>query len=285
MTIKSVGIVGVGIMGGSIALHLLKRGYITTVYDIQQERVESLIIHGAHSAKSPKEVAANSELILVIVVDDDQVKEVCLGSEGILEGASPNTVIAICSTVQPCTCREVSEKAQVRGIHVLDTPMARGAQAAAEGELLLMVGGELEILNRCRSVFQTFSSDIYYLGKLGSGQIGKIVNNLILWTCVTVVREGLLLAKSKGMDLPLLREALLSSSADNWVLREWHRVSNQTKWDVQKDLHGVLVLAEENQMSVPISALVKETIKGFNPEDARKLLMTSLLSKLGFEKK
>jgi 3-hydroxyisobutyrate dehydrogenase-like beta-hydroxyacid dehydrogenase len=272
MTINSVGIVGAGVMGSAIAGHLLKGGYSLCIYDVLPERQEASVNQGARPARSPKEVATNSELTLVVVVDDAQVKRGCLGSEGVLEGARPGNVVAICSSVQPRTCREISEKAQVQGIHVLDTPMARGAQAAIEGKLLLMVGGDPEILDRCRPVFNTFASDIYHLGELGSGQVGKMVNNLVLWTCLVANREGLILAKRQGVDINRLREVLLCSSADNWALREWHRVSHQSKWDVQKDLHGVLTLAEESQTPVPISALIKEVIKGFGPEDAQKLL-------------
>jgi 3-hydroxyisobutyrate dehydrogenase-like beta-hydroxyacid dehydrogenase len=272
MTINSVGIVGAGVMGSAIAGHLLKGGYRVCIYDVLPERTEALANRGARPARSPKEVAKNSELVLVVVLDDAQVKEVCLGSEGVMEGAQPSAVVAICSTVQPRTCREISEKVQVRGIHVLDTPMARGAQAAVEGKLLLMVGGDTKVLDRCRPVFITFASDIYHLGELGSGQVGKMVNNLILWTCLAANREGLILAKNQGVDISRLREVLLHSSADNWALREWHRVSHQSKWDVQKDLHGVLTLAEESQTPVPISALIKEVIKVFGPEDAQNLL-------------
>ncbi len=285
MGISSVGVVGVGTMGSPIARHLLKRRYRVTVYDVQQKLVAALVNQGASPAQSPREVAANSELTLVVVVDDFQVKEVCLGSEGMLEGAPPNTGVAICNTVQAQTCREVGEKAQVRGIHVLDTPMIRGVQAAVEGNLLLMIGGDLETLERCRPVFNTFASDIHYLGNLGCGQIGKMVNNLILWACMTASREGIILAKSQGVDPYRLRGALLNGSADNFALREWDRATKQPKWWHQKDLHGVLLLAEEAQTPMPISALVKEVIKGFGPEEAQKLFMaTNSVSNRDFKK-
>ena len=269
MAVKSAGVVGAGIMGGPIAGHMLQNGYAVTVYDIKRELVEDLGKRGARPARSPKEVAAQSELTLVIVVDDDQVKEVCLGPEGVLDGARPGAIVAICSTVHPSTCREVGERARARGVHVLDSPMVRGVWAAVEGKLLLMVGGDAGVLDRCRPVFHAFASDVCHLGDLGSGQVGKIVNNLILWACLMATREGLSLARSYGMDLSILRDALLRSSADNFALREWYRVSQQPKWWDQKDLKGVLELAEESQTPVPISAMVKELIKGFGPEDAR----------------
>ena len=272
MAIKSAGMVGVGTMGGAIAGHLLKGGYRVTVYDVQRELVERLAQKGAQPARSPKEVAAGSELTFVVVVDDQQVQEVCLGPEGILDGTKPDAVVAICSTVQPSTCREIGAKARARGVHVLDTPMIRGVAAAQEGKLLLMVGGDAAVLERCRPVFGTFAPDLCHLGDLGSGQVGKIVNNLILWTCVVASREGLTLARSQGLDLRRLRDALLQSSADNFVLREWDRVAGQPKWWDQKDLKGVLEMAEEHRTPVPVSAMVKELMKSFGLEEARKLL-------------
>ena len=272
MAIQSVGMVGVGTMGGAIAGHLLKGGYRVTVYDVQRELVENLGQKGAQPARSPKEVAASSELTCVVVVDDQQVKEVCLGPEGILDGAKPDAVVAICSTVQPSTCREIGAKARARGVHVLDTPMIRGVAAAQEGKLLLMVGGDPAVLERCRTVFRTFAPDLCHLGDLGSGQVGKIVNNLILWTCVVASREGLTLARSQGLDPRRLRDALLQSSADNFVLREWDRVAGQSKWWDQKDLKGVLEMAEEHHTPVPVSAMVKELMKSFGVDEARKIL-------------
>ena len=274
MTIRSVGVVGIGTMGSPIAGHLLTGGYRVTIYDIRRALVEELSQRGAQPARSAKEVAADSDLTLVIVVDDAQVKEVCLGPGGVLEGAQSGAIVAICSTVQPTTCREVAATADARGVHVLDTPMLRGVAAAVEGKLLLMVGGDAEVLNRCRPVFRTFANDVCHLGDLGSGQVGKIVNNLILWACLLASKEGLLLARSQGLDLRILRDALLLSSADNFALHEWDRVSGQPKWWDQKDLKGVLELAEESRTPVPISAMVKELIKGFGPEEARKLFQS-----------
>ena len=274
MSVKSAGVIGVGTMGGPIAGHLLQKGYAVTVYDVKRELAEDLGKKGARPARAPKEVAANSELTLVIVVDDAQVKEVCLGEEGALEGAQSGSIVAICSTVHPSTCREVGEEARARGIHVLDSPMVRGVWAALEGKLLLMVGGDARVLDRCRPALSAFASDVCHLGELGSGQVGKIVNNLILWACLMATKEGLNLARSQGMDLGVLREALLRSSADNFALREWHRVSQQPKWWDQKDLKGVLELAEASQTPVPISAMIKELIKGFGPKEARNLFPT-----------
>ncbi|MBI3078990.1 MAG: NAD(P)-dependent oxidoreductase [Deltaproteobacteria bacterium] len=272
MPVSSTGVIGVGTMGGALAGHLLEKGHAVTVYDIKRALVEPLGKRGARLAQSPMEVAANSDLTLIVVVDDAQVKEVCLGHQGVLEGARPGSVVAICSTVQPATCREVGQAAHARSVHVLDTPMLRGVWAAVEGKLLLMVGGDARVLEQCRPAFAAFASDVCHLGELGSGQVGKIVNNLILWACLIASREGLGLARSQGMDLGVLRDALLRSSADNFALREWGRVSQQPKWWDQKDLKGVLELAEESQAPVPIAAMVKELIKGFGPKEARDLL-------------
>lgn len=279
MAIKSVGVIGVGTMGAPLAGHLLKGGYTVTVSDPNRESVDALVCNGAKSAGSAKELAEQSELTLVIVADDAQVQEVCLGPQGILAAARPDHIIAICSTVQPATCRMVADAARAQGIHVLDTPMSRGVAGAVEGTLLLTVGGDAGILERCRPAFSTFATDICRLGDIGSGQVGKIVNNLVLWANVVVVREGLTLAASNGLDLATLREALIKSSADNFVLRHWDNVAGQPSWWDQKDLKAVLELAAERGVAAPVATVTKELINGFTAEQARKLLPIQVKNK------
>lgn len=267
----TVGVIGVGAMGNPIARHLLAKGHQVTVYDIKSELVLALESKGARTARNPAEVGEQSELNLVIVIDDAQVKEVCLGPGGIAEKAKVGSVIAIMSTVSPDTCREVAAGVRNRSIEVLDAPMVRGAVAAEEGNLLLMVGGASRVVERCRPALSAFATDICHLGDVGAGQVGKMVNNLLLWACFMASYEGLKLAKSLGVDPNVLRQALMISSGDNWALREWERNCKQVKWWHQKDFSGVLTVAEAAGVPVPLSALVKELIKPLGPKDAKAL--------------
>jgi len=265
----AVGIVGLGAMGRPIARHLLRRGHQVIAYDTRPEAVEAACALGARGAGSPREVGALSEVTLVIVADDAQVTEACLGTDGILAGARRGSAIAILSSVSPETCRAVGGRAEVTGVHVVDAPMMRGAMAAEDGNLLLMVGGDARVVERCRPVFQAFAPDICHLGDLGLGQVGKSVNNLLLWASIVAISEGIGLARALGVDLGALREALQHSSADSWVLREWDRICQIPRWWDQKDLQGVLHLAAEARSAAPLAATLKELMKPLGPARAK----------------
>jgi 3-hydroxyisobutyrate dehydrogenase-like beta-hydroxyacid dehydrogenase len=265
----AVGVVGLGAMGRPIARHLLRCGHQVIAYDTRPEVIEAACALGARGAGSPREVGALSELTLVIVADDAQVTEACLGTDGILAGARRGSAIAILSSVSPETCRTVGGRAEVKGVHVVDAPMMRGAMAAEDGNLLLMVGGDARVVERCRPVFQAFAPDICHLGDLGLGQVGKSVNNLLLWASIVAISEGIGLARALGVDLGALREALQRSSADSWVLREWDRICQIPRWWDQKDLEGVLHLAAEAHSAAPLAATLKELMKPLGPARAK----------------
>ncbi|HLC25827.1 MAG TPA: NAD(P)-dependent oxidoreductase [bacterium] len=269
----TVGVIGLGAMGNPISRHLLSKNHQVTVYDVKEELARALESKGARVARDPAEVGEKSELNLVIVIDDAQVKEVCLGPKGIVEKAKEGAVIAIMSTVSPETCREVAAGARKRSIEVIDAPMVRGALAAEEGNLLLMVGGDSRVIERCRPILGAFATDVCRLGDVGAGQVGKMVNNLLLWACFMASYEGLSLGRSLGVDPNVLRQALMISSADNWALREWERNCKQVKWWHQKDLSGVLSVSEAAGVPVPLSALVKELIKPLGPREGKALFL------------
>ena len=272
----AVGVVGLGAMGRPIARHLLQRGHQVIAYDVRPEAVEAACALGARGAGAPREVGAQSEITLVIVEDDAQVTAVCLGAEGILAGATRGSVIAILSSVSPETCHAVGGRAEAAGVHVLDAPMMRGAPAAEDGNILLMVGGDARVVERCRPVFQAFAPDICHLGALGLGQVGKSVNNLLLWASVVAISEGIGLARALGLDLAALRGALQHSSADSWVLREWDRICQIPRWWDQKDLEGVLRLAAKAQSSAPLAAALKDLMRSLGPARAKETFRPSV---------
>ena len=271
----AVGVIGLGAMGHPIARHLLAHGHQVVAYDIRPEPMEALRERGARTAGSPREVSGRSELTLVIVADDAQVTEVCLGAEGALAGATGGSVIAILSSVSPETCQTVGARAEATGVHVVDAPLMRGAMAAEDGKLLLMVGGDPQVAERCRPVFQAFAPDICHLGDLGLGQVGKSLNNLLIWASIVAIHEGAGLARALGADLGVLRDALQRSSGDSWVLREWDRICQLPRWWDQKDLEGVLHLAAKAHAAAPLAAALKELMKPRGPARAKEIFSRS----------
>src|SRR5436190_12695713 len=242
--IKRVGVIGLGKMGMPMTRHLLAKGHEVTAFDLQSDAVERAVKLGARPGQGPRAVAAASELVIVVVGFDNEVMDVVSGEDGVLAGARPNAVIAVASTVLPETIRQIGVRADKlrRGLSVLDVPLCRGEPAAEEGKLLMLAGGDGAAFERCRSAFSAFANDIFLLGGLGAGQVGKLVNNLLLWTCICGNYEGLKLAQSLGVDPETLRKALVKSSANNWALETWQQV-RPMPW-AEKDMAIVMQEAD-----------------------------------------
>ena len=236
-------------MGSAIAGHLLAAGWPLTVTDVDERSVAPLAERGARAAGTPGEVAAASDLALLVVVDDEQVREVMLGSDGVLGGSAEGSIAAICSSVRPDTCREMAEAGQARGIHVLDVALVRGERGAELGELLLLCGGPEAVIDVCRPVFETFASDVAPVGDVGAGQVAKTVNNVLLWACIRADLEALRLGRALGVEPAILRSVLALGSGANRPLAEWGQ--HRLRWP-GKDLDAALGLAREAGVDLPL---------------------------------
>jgi 3-hydroxyisobutyrate dehydrogenase-like beta-hydroxyacid dehydrogenase len=222
---ERVGIVGAGRMGLSMLKHLVKKGYTVTVCDISDKQREAARAAGAAVATSPAEVGKASDVVILGVGYDDEVNDVVFGRDGLLEAMAPGSIIAVSSTAKPDNMKSLATRLAEKGIDVIDAPICRGRFAADEGTLLALVGGKAEAVERARPVYATFASDIVHLGDIGNGQVGKALNNLMLWFNACGVLEAGRIAEKSGVDMVKLREALLTSSAASDSLKEWDRVS------------------------------------------------------------
>jgi 3-hydroxyisobutyrate dehydrogenase-like beta-hydroxyacid dehydrogenase len=258
--IGAVGIIGLGKMGMPMARLLRERGFTVTGYDVALAALKAASAAGIQPVNSPKAVAAASDLTIIAVGFDSEVETVTFGDTGALAGARDGSVIAIASTIAPATMRKLQRKSASRsGVAFLDIPLCRGEQAAERGKLLIMGGGDKTVFDACRPAFAAFADSIFHLGPLGSGQVGKMVNNLILWACISANDEGLKLGNKLGVDRDVLREALVASSASNWALAS--RIEEQPMPWAEKDMTIVLKEADGLRMSVPLCGVVKEVVK------------------------
>jgi len=264
LEICNVGVVGLGAMGGQLARHLCEAGFVVTGHDVRDEAMESAEQSGVDRAASLSDIAARSDLVIIGVGFDSEVEAVIFGDDALLAGARPGTVIAIASTAAPATMKKIVARADRPDLTFLDIPMCRGEQAAIDGKLLIMGGGDAAAFDACRPAFETFSNSIHYLGELGAGQVGKLVNNLILWACISANYEGLKLAESLDLDAAPLVTALLDSSAHNWAM-ESGVGALPMPW-AEKDMTIVLQEADEARVSLPLSGTIKEVIKGIKIE-------------------
>ena len=263
-SIKRVGLIGMGKMGLPIVRHLIAGGFSVTGCDVSDAQNNAAKSLGADIAATPAGVAAASDLVIVAVGFDSEAEEATLGPDGAVSGAESGTVIAIASTIAPATMKTMVAKAGREDLIFLDIPMCRGEQAAEDGNLLIMGGGDTDTFDACRPAFETFANAIYHLGPTGSGQVGKMVNNLILWACISANYEGLKLANALGVESEPLREALLDSSARNWAL-DTRAIENPMPW-AEKDMTIVLQEADVARISLPLCGNVKEVMKGIKIE-------------------
>jgi 3-hydroxyisobutyrate dehydrogenase len=260
---ERIGIVGVGRMGLAMLKHLVKHGYTVTACDIDEQQRAKAQAAGAAIAESPAALAKVSDFVILGVGYTDEVNAVVYGDGGLLAALAPGSIIAVSSTVSPDTVKAVAEVARANRIGVLDAPICRGRFAADSGTLLALVGGDPDVVQRGRAVYRAFCSDYAHLGEVGHGQVGKTMNNLLLWINAVGLIEAGRLAETTGIDLAKLRDALLMSSGASDALKEWDMIS--FTWAL-KDMQIVAEMTDKAGLSLPVTGAIKELVK-----DARRI--------------
>jgi 3-hydroxyisobutyrate dehydrogenase len=253
-----VGIVGVGRMGLAMVKHLIKHGYQVTACDIDDKQLAKASDIGAAIAKGPAEVARAADFVIVAVGYDEELRQVVLEVDGLLANLAPGSIIAVSSTAKPDTVKALDEQARAHGVAILDAPICRGRFAADAGTLLALVGGTPDVVERGRAVYSCFCSDYAHLGDVGHGQVGKTMNNLLLWISAVGLIEAGRLAETTGIDLVKLRDALLMSSGASDALKEWDMIS--FTWAL-KDMQVVAEMTDKAGLSLPVTGAVKELVK------------------------
>jgi 3-hydroxyisobutyrate dehydrogenase-like beta-hydroxyacid dehydrogenase len=263
--IKRIGVIGLGKMGLPMARRLAERGFTVIGYDVALAALKAAAAAGVQPVNSAKAVAATSDLVIVVVGFDQEVEAVMFGENGLLAGASDGAVVAIASTIAPRTMKKIAAGLPAKpAVTLIDIPLCRGEGAAQEGKLLIMGGGDKATVDACRPAFQAFADSNFYLGPAGAGQVGKMVNNLILWATISANEEGLKLAAALGVDREALRVALLDSSAANWSLAT--RPEEKPMPWAEKDMSIVLKEADAARLVLPLAGVVKEVIKAVKIE-------------------
>jgi 3-hydroxyisobutyrate dehydrogenase len=207
-----VGFIGLGSQGGPMARSIVESGHPLTIWARRPEALEPYADTAAAAASTPAALGAESDVVGICVMGDADVEDVVLRGDGVLAGMEPGGVVAIHSTIHPDTVARVAAQAASRGVGVVDAPVSGGGGAAARRELLVMVGGDDDHVARCRPVFDTFAGEVIHLGPLGSGQIAKLVNNLVFTALVTVGLDTFEFADRLGMDRDGLARVLANGS-------------------------------------------------------------------------
>ena len=266
-----VGFIGLGEQGKPMAVNLAKDGFDLIVHDLRREPVDELIAIGAKAANSPREVAAGSEVIGIAVVDDAQVEGAVMGDDGIIAGARPGSVIAIHSTIRPSTVHKIATESARRDIGVVDAPVSGGPRGAQLRTMCYMVGGDKELVERCRPVFETSAKSIFHIGPLGAGMTAKLAHQVIICLNVLAAREGMALAAKAGLDLTMMQEVVRAGGAQSRVADNWTKnkpTPNASRlW--YKDLMLALEFADELGIALPATQMAQELIESNNAEEDR----------------
>lgn len=262
---EKIGFVGTGIMGKPMVKNLLKAGYPVLCYDLVPEPLKELASAGAGLARSGKEVAEKSEVVITMLPNSPHVEQAVLGEGGILEGARAGLLLLEMSTISPIVSQKVAAEVARKGVKMLDAPVSGGEKGAVEGILSIMVGGERAVFDRVLPIFQTMGKTITYIGPIGSGGFVKLANQIIVAINLTAIAEALVLGTKAGIDLELMINALSGGLAGSKCLDQkrnnylQHAYQPGFKVDLHfKDLGLIMETAQSLGVPLPTTALVKE---------------------------
>jgi 3-hydroxyisobutyrate dehydrogenase len=213
-----IGWIGTGVMGRSMCGHLMSKGFSATVYTRSPEKAQDLLDRGARWAKTPQEVAEQSDVIFAIVGFPSDVREVFLGSQGALAGSKPGNVLVDMTTSEPSLAVEIYQAARARGVHAVDAPVSGGDIGAREARLSIMLGGDAEVVQALQPCWEAMGKTIVHQGPAGSGQHAKMANQILISTMMIGVCEALLYGYKAGLNLETLMQSVSTGAAGSWSL-------------------------------------------------------------------
>ncbi|AUI36001.1 oxidoreductase [[Bacillus] caldolyticus] len=215
---KTIGFIGLGVMGKSMARHLLKAGYPLLVYTRTKEKAEDLLQEGAVWKETVADLAREADVVITMVGDPHDVEQVYFGEGGILENARPGTYVIDMTTSTPTLAKSIYEAAKQKGIHALDAPVSGGDIGAREGTLTIMVGGDEDVFLACKPILERLGTNIVRQGGAGAGQHTKMCNQIAIATNMIGVCEAMAYAKRAGLDPFKVLESIAKGAAGSWSL-------------------------------------------------------------------
>ncbi|MGG3844835.1 NAD(P)-dependent oxidoreductase [Aeribacillus composti] len=258
MSKKTIGFIGLGVMGKSMARHLLEAGYPLTVYTRTKEKAEDLIKQGAVWKESIKDLAKDANVIITMVGFPKDVEEVYFSENGILANAYPGAICIDMTTTKPSLAEKIYEKSKEKGISFLDAPVSGGDVGAKNGTLSIMVGGDQETFDECFEIFEKMGKNIVYQGKAGAGQHTKMCNQIAIAAGIISVCESLAYAVRAGLDPDKVLKSISSGAAGSWSLSNYapRMLSNQFEPGFYvkhfiKDMDIALEEARRMELDVP----------------------------------
>jgi len=215
---EKIGFVGLGIMGKPMAYNMLEVGFSLTAYDLINENLNSLAKNGATRVSSPKEVAENSDVIIVMVQNSPQSENAILGKNGILSGCSEGNLIIDMSSIAPLVSQKIDKECKIKSVEFIDAPVSGGEPGAVEGTLAIMVGGESTSFERAKPIFEILGSSSVLCGDVGAGNFTKLANQIIVGANIHALSEALVLTTKAGLDPETVFNAIKGGLAGSNVM-------------------------------------------------------------------
>jgi 3-hydroxyisobutyrate dehydrogenase len=265
---NSVAFLGLGTMGGGMAMRLIEAGFPLRVWNRSPERAEALRQAGATVARTPRDAAATADVVLSMVADDEASRAVWTGTEGALASAAHGALLIECSTLSPAWIQQLSAAAAERGCAFLDAPVTGSKPQAAAGELLFLVGGDANVYERARPVLTPMSRDVIHLGPIGSGARMKLVNNFVCGVQAAALAEGLALVEASGLDVDKAVTVLANGAPGSPLVKALSARMTARDYRVlfrlslmRKDLAYAVDEAARHQLSLETAATARDVFQ------------------------
>jgi 3-hydroxyisobutyrate dehydrogenase-like beta-hydroxyacid dehydrogenase len=286
-TDRTVGFVGLGIMGLPSAKNLMDAGYHLVVNDVVEERVAEAVDYGAEARDTPAAVAEASDVLITFLPAGEHVREVALGEDGVIEGAHDGLVYIDMSTIGPDAIREVATELESVGVPTIDAPVSGGEPGAVSGTMSIMIGGNEGLVEAHRDLFEAMGGKVTRVGESGAGQTAKVCNNIIVASEAVALSEAMVFAEQAGVGRAAVVEAMRGGAADTWALE--HRADDMVAGDLEpgffgsymyKDLRIAVDDAEEYGAALPSTAVAHELYKALEQQGKGDLDFTGVITVL-----
>lgn len=272
-----IGFIGLGIMGKPMAKNLLKAGHELVVFDHKKESIADLVSAGAKGAGSGKEVASLSEVVITMVPNSPHVRAAVLGENGVAEGAKPGTVLIDMSSIDPTESKAIGAELEKFGVEMLDAPVSGGEPKAIDGTLSVMVGGKKELFDKYYDMLMVMAGSVVYVGELGSGNVAKLANQMVVAVNIAAVSEALTFAKKAGTDPELVYQAIRGGLAGSTVMDAKAPMILNRNFNPGfrielhiKDLNNALNAAHAISSPAPLTGQLMEIMQGLKADGLEK---------------
>ncbi len=262
-----VAFIGLGVMGYPMAGHLkTKGGHEVTVYNRTTAKAEKWVAQfDGKAAATPAEAAADADFVFTCVGNDDDLRSVTIGTDGVLSGMKSGAILVDDTTASAEVARELAEAASAKGCGFIDAPVSGGQAGAENGVLTVMCGGDQATFDKAKPVIDAFARMVGLMGPVGSGQLTKMVNQICIAGLVQGLAEGIHFGKKAGLDIEKVVEVISKGAAGSWQMENRHKTMNEGKYEfgfavdwMRKDLDIVLSEARRNGAALPVTALVDQ---------------------------